>query len=84
MIPDTKSPSRPDQAPNMASSSASRRRCMITCFAVVAATRPKPSGVSSHSRPTAPSSSTSWAHTVTCPDARSSSTRACSCAPGVW
>ena len=55
----------------------------MICFAVVAAIRPKPSGVSSNSRSVLPSSSTSWAMTVTCPDLRSSSTRACSWAPGV-
>ena len=56
----------------------------MICFAVVAAIRPKPAGVSSYSsprrcrprRPRAPAR-------VTCPFLRSSSTRAVSCAPGV-
>ena len=55
----------------------------MICLAVVAAIRPKPSGVSSNSRRVLPSSSTSWAMTVTWPVLRSSSTRACSWAPGV-
>ena len=53
----------------------------MICFAVVAAIRPKPSGVSSYSPTTLFSSSTSCAITVTCPLLRSSSTRACSWAP---
>ena len=45
--------------------------------------RPKSSGVSSNSADDfSPSSSTSAAHTVTCPVLRSSSTRACGWAPG--
>ena len=76
------SPSLPENSPNLRSSSASRSRCSMICFAVVAAIRPKPSGVSSYSPTTLPSSSSSAANTVTCPVLRSSSTRACSCAPG--
>ena len=53
------SPSLPENSPNRMSSSASRSRCSMICFAVVAAIRPKPSGVSSYSRPALPSSSTS-------------------------
>src|SRR5437764_1059632 len=53
----------------------------MTCRAVVAAMRPKPAGVSSYSRNTFPSGPTSCANTVTSPVRRSSTTRACSCAP---
>ena len=74
--PETMSPSRPANSPNVCSSSASRRRCRMTCLAVVAAIRPKPLGVSSNSRRAFRSSSVSAAHTVTCPVLRSSSTRA--------
>jgi len=55
----------------------------MICFAVVAAIRPNPSGVLSYSARTLPSSSVSAANTVTWPVLRSSSTRACSVAPGV-
>ena len=76
MIPEMMSPSLPENSPNLISSSASRSRWSMTCFAVVAAIRPKPSGVSSYSGPAVPSSSTSRAETVTWPVLRSSSTRA--------
>src|SRR4051794_12852664 len=81
MMPLTRSPSRPENSPNLMSSSASRSRWRITCFAVVAAMRPKPSGVSSYSPTTSPSSSVSAAKTVTLPVLRSRWTRAFSCAP---
>src|SRR4051794_15063710 len=55
----------------------------MICLAVVAAIRPKPLGLSSYSPTFSPSSSSSVAKTVTCPVLRSSSTRACSMAPGV-
>ena len=55
----------------------------MICFAVVAAIRPNPSGVSSYSAILVPSSSSSAANTVTWPLLRSSTTRACSTAPGV-
>ena len=55
----------------------------MICFAVVAAIRPKPSGVSSYSPIFVPSSSSSAANTVTWPLLRSSTTRASSLAPGV-
>ncbi len=77
--PITTSPSRPAYSPKVISSSASRSRWRMTCLAVVAAIRPKPDGVSSNSRGSAPSSrsaGSSLAHTVTCPVLRSSSTRA--------
>ena len=74
--PATMSPSRPRNSPSTCSSSASRSRCMIVCRAVAAAIRPKPSGVSSHSRTGRPASSSSAAQTTTCPLLRSSSTRA--------
>src|SRR4051794_20042267 len=77
------SPSFPENSPNLMSSSASRRRCSMICFAVVAAIRPKPAGVSSYSESLLPSSSTSAARTVTCPVLRSRETRASGCAPGV-
>src|SRR4051812_3217979 len=83
MTPEIRSPSLPENSPYRMSSSASRRRCSMICFAVVAAIRPKPSGVSSYSPILAPSSSSSAAYTVTCPLLRSSSTRASSTAPGV-
>ena len=83
MTPATMSPSRPAYSPKVSSSSASRSRCRITWRAVVAAIRPKPSGVSSYSRPAAPSSAGSLAQTVTWPLPRSISTRAVGAAPGV-
>ena len=49
MTPETMSPSLPENSPNRTSSSASRSRCSMICLAVVAAIRPKPSGVSSYS-----------------------------------
>ena len=49
MIPEMMSPSLPANSPKRMSSSASRSRCSMICFAVVAAMRPKPSGVSSYS-----------------------------------
>src|SRR3954468_24038924 len=55
----------------------------MTCFAVIAAIRPNPLGVSSHSRTRAPSSSSSCAKTRTSPLLRSSSTRACGSAASV-
>ncbi len=55
----------------------------MICFAVVAAIRPKPAGVSSYSASVLPSSSVSAAKTVTWPLLRSSCTRAVVCAPGV-
>src|SRR5689334_14548011 len=79
------SPSLPENSPNLMSSSASRSRCSMICFAVVAAIRPKPSGVSSYSPTFWPSSSSSAAYTVTWPLLRSSSTRASVWAPGdLW
>ena len=54
--PVTTSPSRPAYSPKVISSSASRSRWRMTCLAVVAAIRPKPEGVSSKSRGSAPSS----------------------------
>src|SRR5580704_16065330 len=83
MTPATTSPSRPAYSPKVSSSSASRSRCRITWRAVVAAIRPKPSGVSSYSRTGAPSGPVSVAHTVTCPVRRSISTRAVGAAPSV-
>ena len=65
MTPATTSPSRPAYSPKVSSSSASRRRCKITWRAVVAAIRPKPSGVSSYSPVTSPSSLVVAAQTVT-------------------
>ena len=56
---------------------------VAACRAVAAAMRPKPSGVSSNSPITSPSSLTSPAHTVTWPDLRSSWTRAFSAEPSV-
>ena len=50
---------------------------------VVAAMQPNPVGVSSYSRATAPSASSSAAHTTTCPLVRSSSTRAVGACPWV-
>ena len=70
------SPSRPAYSPKVSSSSTSRRRCRITCRAVVAAIRPKPAGVSSYSCSGAPSGPAWTAHTVTCPLFLSTSTRA--------
>ena len=55
-IPETTSPSRPDHSLWLSSLSASRSRCRMTWRAVLVATRPKPAGVSSHSRTTEPSS----------------------------
>jgi hypothetical protein len=52
-------------------------------LAVIAAIRPKSPGVSSYSRTTEPSSPSSCAQTVTVPVRRSTSTRACGCAPSV-
>src|SRR5579875_3705157 len=83
MTPATTFPSCPANSPKVSSSSASRRRCRMTWPAVVAAIRPKPAGVSSYSRSTAPFSSVSAAHTVTCPDLRSTSTRAVGAEPSV-
>ena len=68
---------------SVTSSSASRNRVSKTCRAVVAAMRPKPSGVSSYSRMTLPSSSRSLAITTTWPVLRSTETRARSAAPTV-
>ena len=65
MMPETMSPSLPENSPNLMSSSASRSRCNMICLAVVAAIRPNPSGVSSYSPTFSPSSSTSVANTVT-------------------
>ena len=59
--PEMMSPSLPENSPNLMSSSASRSRCSMICFAVVAAIRPNPSGVSSYSPTWLPSSSTSAA-----------------------
>src|SRR4051794_19558451 len=85
MTPEMMSPSLPENSPNLMSSSASRRRCSMICFAVVAAIRPKPSGVSSYSATVRPSSSVSAASTVTWPVLRSSETRAFAWAPGdLW
>ncbi|COY18587.1 Uncharacterised protein [Mycobacterium tuberculosis] len=60
----------------MRSFSASRNRCNITWRAIVAAIRPKPSGVSSHSLMRLPASSVSRAITRTTPVFRSISMRA--------
>ncbi len=49
MTPEMMSPSLPENSPYRMSSSASRSRCSMICFAVVAAIRPNPSGVSSNS-----------------------------------
>jgi len=55
------------KSPKDFSFSASRSRCSTTWRAVVAAMRPKPSGVSSHSEMTLLSASTSRAITRTTP-----------------
>ena len=81
--PETMSPSTPEKWPYFCSSSASRSRCMITCRAVDAATRPKPSGVLSYSPTWLPSSSRSGTSTLTWPVLRFSSTRAPGTAPSV-
>src|SRR4051794_25065504 len=83
MTPLTTSPSLPAHSPYVVSCWASRSRLTMTCFAVIAAIRPKPLGVSSHSRISAPSSSSSCAQTRTSPVLRSSSTRACGSAASV-
>src|ERR1700728_4458126 len=83
ITPATMSPSRPEYSPRVSSSSASRSRCRMTCRAVVAAIRPKPSGVSSYSRVTVPSAPVSVAHTVTWPLPLLTSTRAVVAAPSV-
>src|SRR3954447_4837834 len=83
MTPLTTSPSLPAHSPYVVSCCASRSRLTITCFAVIAAMRPNPLGVSSHSRTRAPSSSSSCAKTRTSPLLRSSSTRACVSAASV-
>src|ERR1700753_306250 len=84
ITPATMSPSCPAYSPKVISSSTSRSRCRITWRAVVAAIRPKPAGVSSYSRPGAPSASAaSLAQTVTCPVCRFTSTRAAGLAPSV-
>src|SRR5581483_5111537 len=64
MMPVTMSPSRPAYSSYFCSRSISRRRCVITCFAVCAAMRPKSDGVTSISSPYgSPSSSSSCANT---------------------
>src|ERR1700689_1734490 len=83
ITPATMSPSRPAYSPKVSSSSASRSRCRMTCRAVVAAIRPKPSGVSSYSRVTVPSAPVSAAQTVTWPLRLLTSTRAVGAAPSV-
>src|SRR5271170_2016893 len=83
MTPATMSPSCPAYSPKVISSSTSRSRCRITCRAVVAAIRPNPAGVSSYSRPVAPSSLASRAQTVTWPVALFTSTREAGLAPSV-
>ena len=77
------SPSTAEKWPNLSSSSASRSRWKITWRAVAAATRPKPSGVSSYSPTAVPSSSSSGTITLTRPVLVSMVTRAPSWAPGV-
>src|SRR6202451_1847400 len=85
MTPATMSPSRPAYSRRVSSSSTSRRRCRMTCRAVVAAIRPNPAGVSSYSRTTAPSGPVWMAQTVTWPLFRSTSTRAATDAPSdLW
>ncbi len=83
ITPPTMSPSRAENSPYVFSFSASRNRCSITWRAVVAATRPNPSGVSSHSVIVLPSSSTSAAMTLTSPVLRSISMRASAAWPSV-
>jgi hypothetical protein len=51
MMPDTMSPTFPENSPYLCSSSASRSRCMMSWRAIAAANRPKSSGVSSNSSP---------------------------------
>ena len=83
MMPVTISPSLPAYSSYLLSRSTSRMRCRMTCFAVCAAMRPKSLGVSSHSRTTAPSSSSSCAMTWMSPVSTSISTSASSAAFGI-
>ncbi len=82
--PETMSPSTPEKWPYFCSSSTSRNRCMMTCRAVDAATRPKPSGVLSYSPTLLPASSSSGTITLTWPVFRFTSTRPPGTAPSVF
>ena len=83
MTPATISPSLVENSPKVFSCSASRSRCRMTWRAVVAAIRPNPSGVSSHSSSVSPSWVSVRASTRTRPVLRSMSMRACGWWPSV-